>query len=440
MIKIIEKTSKKNCENLLGKFLDSSHYDEVINYDCDVYDLSGELGAVRSEKNIIIKFRKNAFPKAEQEKCYDAIYDAACQFADNRGIAAGPRGATRLGRYWVTQYQKEVLELIAKGGIEKDIDVIAKSVPDYDESQKERGYVWVREVIAKEGIDYENIFPEMLQKLKQLSNVEASKKAKQYLEKCVSKTSYANGVQSNVVGFMDRYPRFPYGRPCAYNDRNPEKFEGCYDFLRRLDRYFGEFLPERYSKQKKHASNIDKKFIIGEDTVFTTMTVNKNFRTASHRDAGDLHEGFSNLSVLAKEKTWEGGYLVLPEYRIAIDIRPGDLLLINNHDGIHGNTEIIPEKGKSVEDMERISIVCYFRETMKNLGSYDYERARMNFVESRRLNQKHPLWIKRWNGVSPNMFESQEWKEYLEREYPENASAWLLEYHPELVRKRNLLF
>jgi hypothetical protein len=77
---------------------------------------------------------------------------------------------------------------------------------------------------------------------------------------------------------------------------------------------------------------------------------------------------------------------------------------------------------------------------MKNLGSYDYERARMNFVESRRLNQKHPLWIKRWNGVSPNMFESQEWKEYLEREYPENASAWLLEYHPELVRKRNLLF
>ena len=111
--------------------------------------------------------------------------------------------------------------------------------------------------------------------------------------------------------------------------------------------------------------------MLGNDTPFTTVTVNKNFRTAAHRDAGDLHEGFSNLTVVAKgDQQWTGGYLVLPEFRVAINIRPGDLLLINNHAGIHGNTELLPPEGKTLADMERISLVCYFRENMLKLGSW----------------------------------------------------------------------
>lgn len=109
--------------------------------------------------------------------------------------------------------------------------------------------------------------------------------------------------------------------------------------------------------------------MLGNDTPFTTVTVNKNFRTAAHRDAGDLHEGFSNLTVVAKgDQQWTGGYLVLPEFRVAINIRPGDLLLINNHAGIHGNTELLPPEGKTLADMERISLVCYFREKHAKIG------------------------------------------------------------------------
>ena len=59
-----------------------------------------------------------------------------------------------------------------------------------------------------------------------------------------------------------------------------------------------------YSKKK-----IDFKI---HDTVFTTVTVNKNFRTAAHYDAGDLKEGFGNLAVLQTGE-YSGAYTVIPK-------------------------------------------------------------------------------------------------------------------------------
>ena len=207
--------------------------------------------------------------------------------------------------------------------------------------------------------------------------------------------------------------------------------------MRKLSNKFKELLPQRYAIQESCANKIDQKFrVAGNDTPFTTITVNKNFRTSAHRDAGDLNEGFSNLTVVAKDKNWEGGYLVLPEFRVAVNIRPGDLLLINNHGGIHGNTELKPPAGMKIEDMERISLVCYFREKMMELGSWDYEKLRRQFVDDRRLNQDHPEWREYWNGVSSNMWSSQEWYDYLK----ENGGVEMLrEYHPDALKEKATL-
>ena len=164
--------------------------------------------------------------------------------------------------------------------------------------------------------------------------------------------------------------------------------------------------------------------------------MNKNFRTSAHRDAGDLHAGFSNLSVIAKDKEWEGGYLVLPEYRVAINIRPGDLLLINNHDGIHGNTELVPPKGKTLEDMERISLVCYFREKMLQLGSWEYEALRRRFVAERSKDTDHANYRPLWNGVSANMWQTEEWYDYIRDRGQEKM---LNDYHPEALNETSSL-
>ena len=150
-----------------------------------------------------------------------------------------------------------------------------------------------------------------------------------------------------------------------------------------------------------------------------------------------MNEGFSNLTVVAKgDQQWTGGYLVLPEFRVAINIRPGDLLLINNHAGIHGNTELKPPEGKELADMERISLVCYFRENMLKLGSWEYETIRREFVDYRRLNKEHQLWKPLWNGVSPSMWESDEWYDYL---LERGGEDMLKKYHPEAVEEKTSL-
>ena len=163
-------------------------------------------------------------------------------------------------------------------------------------------------------------------------------------------------------------------------------------------------------RSKAAADKIDPRFLV-PDTVFTTITVNKTFRTACHRDAGDLDSGLSNLLVLGTGD-YTGGYLVFPEYRVAVNVRPGDLLLVNNHEVIHGNTPIVLNNPDDAT-CERISVVCYFRENMLELKSYEYEALRKQYVEERRMNKAHPLQRPLWNGVSPGMWEDKEWYDYL---------------------------
>jgi hypothetical protein len=203
-----------------------------------------------------------------------------------------------------------------------------------------------------------------------------------------------------------------------------------FPFLQQLAKGFKDLLPNRYAEQAKAASKIDKRFLV-PDTPFTTVTVNKTFRTAAHYDAGDLNAGLSNLLTLSNDGKYTGGYLIAPEYRIAINPRPGDLLLINNHEVMHGNTPIVCEEGS-----ERISVVVYFREKMLELGSKEYEECRYEYVESRKNNKEHPEWRYLWNGISEGMWKSDEWYDYcgtnlgeevLMKEHPESAKLNTLE-------------
>jgi hypothetical protein len=107
------------------------------------------------------------------------------------------------------------------------------------------------------------------------------------------------------------------------------------------------------------------------------------------------------------------------------------LLLVNNHEIIHGNTPIVAEEGS-----ERISLVCYFREKMLELGSKEYEDIRFQYVEARRKNKEHPLWRPLWNGVSENMWNQQEWYDFLR---DTGGEEMLNKYHPQEKEKISTL-
>lgn len=431
MVKVIVAKNKIDCEHLLGTYVDESSYDILVEEDtdcfmppsCDVVkkatctDNCEDCIKGTDEKRIAFKFRKNFFSKEEQEQAYEGLRRAATE-SQNRGIAAGPRGDMlnvdgRSGRDWVTPYQMEILDFLMNGGATLFNDVSVESIrakyndPKYKPVDEVRGTVWLRSEVEKVYPEYHGWFDKWVDGLSNKPKEMMQEEARMVAEKWASTTNYAKSVYSGVAGWYDRYPRIPYGRATSYTEKNPELFEKSFPFLQSLNRGFKELLPWRWGNQKAAADKLDPRFLVPE-TVFTTITVNKSFRTACHRDAGDLNEGLSNLLVVGKGD-YTGGYLVFPEYRVAVNVRPGDLLLVNNHEIIHGNTEI----KLSSEDSERISLVCYFREKMLELESWEYENLRKQYVDERRFNKEHPLWRPLWNGVSPGMWDEQEWFDYM---------------------------
>ena len=432
---------------LLGKYADETSYDILVDNDADFY-LPAECDMVTSatcagkclkcvdESRLAFKFRKDVFTQEEQDGAFEGLYGAAIE-SNNRGLAAGPREESQGNRDWVTGYQQDVLSYYERGqptnvdGTDPLTEITNRHKNAKDEI---RGGVWLRTKVEPEFETYKNFFPKLEAKLSSMSIEDAIEEAKRVRKTMISDTSYATAIWSGIAGFYGRYPRIPYGRPTAYTDHHRETFEKCYPFARKLEAEFARLVPGRHEKQKACADRVDNKFLIGEDTTFTTITVNttthdRNARMACHRDAGSLNEGFSNLTVISDgKKNWSGGYLVAPEVRAAINVRPGDLLLIDNMRVIHGNTPIEAPEGGDEKDLLRMSLVFYFREDMLKLGSYDYERLRRAYVDERRKNEDHELWRPYWNGVSPSMWEKEEWYNWLEAN---GGPSMVDKYHPE---------
>jgi|TARA_R110001606_G_scaffold76789_2_gene177581 hypothetical protein len=181
----------------------------------------------------------------------------------------------------------------------------------------------------------------------------------------LSNSLEAKGVQSGVIGYMDRYARIPYCRATAITSKYFNEYKKTLPYIRYISSMFEKYVPEKFKNQKEFWEKINKDFKI-DNTAFTTVTVNKNFRTACHCDAGDYQKGFGNLAVIESGE-YTGAYTVIPKYGIAVDVRNCDVCFFDVHE-LHGNTEL-KTKGMA----ERISVVCYTRHKMIKCGSAEEE-------------------------------------------------------------------
>ena len=411
MVEVLVR-KKIDSEETLGTFITCAEYtDRIITENCDLYAEDPIDPNFKSEENIIFKFRKGVFTDEERRRCYNGLRAAATE-SQNRGMAAGPRG-NQLGqegrgnRDWVTAEHLEILSFFARPINTFDdgttIDTIRASNKN-SSKEETRGQVWLRSEVTKKYPEYHGWFDKWVNGLHNMSREEQIEEAEYVINNYISDTNYAQSVMSGIAGYFDSYPRIPYGRATSYTEKNPEDFSESYPFLNKLNDQFKELLPNRWNNQRKEADKLDPRFLI-DGTVFTTLTVNHNWRTACHRDAGDLHEGFSNICALGKG--WQGAEFILPEFRIAVKLEPGDMLLVNNHGGIHANDELIGDNN------DRMTIVAYFREKMVDLKSWDYEQLRKQYIDERRLNKEHKYWRPLWNGVNADMWHEQEWYDYM---------------------------
>jgi hypothetical protein len=195
----------------------------------------------------------------------------------------------------------------------------------------------------------------------------------------VSNITVGNKVESGSVGFMDSGAMVKYCRKTAFAKNYFDKYKSGIPFVKFIDDKYKELCPDHYAKQKAIAQGTNQNYVIG-DTSFTTVTVNKNFRTAVHQDAGDYPDGFGNL-IAYREGNWTGGYFCLPQYKVAIDLQNTDILFVDVHKW-HGNTDFI----NTEQNWLRISFVLYYREYMYKCKQPVEELLKMKMDKTGYLN------------------------------------------------------
>ena len=173
-------------------------------------------------------------------------------------------------------------------------------------------------------------------------------------------------VMSSLIGNVDPMGQTPYCRTTAWTGKHTEQFSECYPVFNMIADLFKRYVPERYANQMERAKATAPEWMVGS-TPYTTMTVNNTYPTGVHKDAGDLDTGFSCLAVWRRGQ-YSGGHLTFPEYRISVDMKDGDLILMDAHEW-HGNTELTLHS----EDAERISLVLYYRTKMMACGTLEEE-------------------------------------------------------------------
>jgi len=220
-----------------------------------------------------------------------------------------------------------------------------------------------------------------------------------------SKMQVNNEVASQPIGYYGKSRGLGGDLPCRlshYTKTNMDKFENSIPYFQQIANHYKDLLPDQYNCQMERAKVND--FHIPE-TPFSTITINRNFRTAVHKDSGDFG-GWACLSVLEENK-YSGGLFVLPKFKVAIDMRHGDLLVADVHQW-HANTELYesPEDLKYNDEnpqqtykdnlevgvlglnnrFSRISFVCYLREDIINCPGFN------KFVISLKDGERRHKW------------------------------------------------
>ena len=289
-----------------GHFFNATHYDTIIKRDTDVYWIDEN-----NNKQLLLSFRKNVIPQNMCNIAFNSLKDEAKKTHPNRGAAAGM------------------------------VDI--KNLPNY-----------VGEIVK---VDKYRVF---------YKNKKDNK---------LSKDNIGNMVSSGIIGYYDQPDRNNKNRsknevPCRltqFTRDEVENWKQVQPFIKKIDSLFKKLVPNRHKAQLQRARKTSKFQI--KDTAFSTLTLNYNFRTATHRDKGDLEEGFGNLVVLEKPGIkYSGGYLGFPQFKVAVDLRQGDFLAMDVHQW-HSNTKltgktILNKRGKREPTYGRLSVVCYLRKNM----------------------------------------------------------------------------
>ena len=357
---VVEKIySDDEIKSKEGQWFDESHIKyPIVNSNTDVYRLDDE-----GNKHLLLKFRKNVIPDSLIKTGWDSYKDLA-KASRGRGASAGPIDVN--SQYWgkrkLVDTKKWSTGYLNPKGLE-----LHDSLSPLDEME-----LCVKcdelNIKRKDGLSKDELIHLIIKR-----------------QGGISKMKVNNQVASNPIGFYESGKNFA-DLPCRlthFTRTNFEKYNDGLPFIQHIDKLFQKLIPEAHNKQLVRADT--KPHLKIPKTAFSTVTINRNFRTAMHRDAGDFKDGFGNLTVIERGK-YHGGYTIFPQYGVAIDLRNNDFVAMDVHQW-HCNTPMYetekdkafnetldyafkdnPEVGTAgiYEKYTRISFVCYLREKIAN--------------------------------------------------------------------------
>lgn len=199
----------------------------------------------------------------------------------------------------------------------------------------------------------------------------------------LSKMRVNNNVFSSVLGYFERTPFM--GLPCrltSYTQKYFKQYKHGMPYIEAVDGCFKKLIPDKHRIQAAAAAEAPAYRV--NRTAFSSITINRNFRTALHMDDGDFKEGYGNLTVIERGK-YSGGVTIFPQYGVGFNVRTGDFLAMDVHEW-HCNTEMTttaeqeafnkklpkvhyddPSTGTlgGEKSFTRISFVCYLREKLR---------------------------------------------------------------------------
>jgi len=331
----------------------------IIDSNTDVYwkDDEGEL-------HLLLKFRKNVIPANLLKIGWDSYKDLA-KASRGRGASAGPINAE--SDYWkkrvLVKTNKWSTGYLNPKGFEMNETLKLMNL----EALKE--YAVINNIHIQKDYDEEELRYFIIGKLNGISKMKVN-----------------NQVASNPIGFYEQNKNLGTNLPCRlthFTRTNYEKYNEGLPFLQKIDSLFNKLIPDAYSRQLERAC--EKPHLRIPETCFSTVTINRNFRTAQHKDAGDFKEGFGNLTVIEQGR-YHGGYTVFPQFGVGINLRNNDFVAMDVHQW-HANTALYEteediEYNKTIESdfkdnpevgtaglykkYTRVSFVCYLREKIAN--------------------------------------------------------------------------
>lgn len=174
----------------------------------------------------------------------------------------------------------------------------------------------------------------------------------------------SNPVRSYLAGYgVDRFSNMARENTLTHN--YPERWTACLPMVRGIDAVLRAAMPSVHERMRERCA-LHPTWTI-EGTALSSVTVNVNYESHYHRDAGDFKDGYSALTVVEWEE-YKGGLYVLPEHRVAVDVRDGDVLLSQSHVDVHGNTAITGPG-------RRYSFVCYLKHALGEANNRLEQRA-----------------------------------------------------------------